>query len=90
MLNKVIKKCRQPAILPATFSVAPATVCRLKKKEEERKHKEKRKVLNLLKPRMKCLILWSNDKEKKMQQNKNQKYSSVLYFGTLLNDFHKM
>ena len=36
---------------------------------------------------MKCLILWSNDKEKKMQQNKNQKYCGVLYLGMLLNGF---
>ena len=63
MLNRVVKKHQQPAISPATFSVAPATVHRLKKKKKKRK--EKRKVLNLLKPRMKCLILWSNDKEKK-------------------------
>ena len=35
---------------------------------------------------MKCLILWSNDKEKKTQQNENRKYCSVLYYGTLLND----
>ena len=64
MLNRVVKKHQQPAISLATFSVAPATVHRLKKKKKK-KRKEKRKVLNLLKPRMKCLILWSNDKEKK-------------------------
>ena len=54
MMFRVVKKRRRPAISPATFSVAPATVRRLKK---NRKLKEKRKVLNLLKPRMKCLIL---------------------------------
>ena len=65
MLNRVVKKHQQPAISLATFSVAPATVHRFKKKKKKKKTKEKRKVLNLLKPRMKCLILWSNDKEKK-------------------------
>ena len=55
MMFRVVKKRRRPAISPATFSVAPATVRRLKKKN--RKRKEKRKVLNLPKPRMKCLIL---------------------------------
>ena len=43
-----------------------------------------------MKPRTKCLIFWSNDKEKKTPQNKNWKYCSALYFRTLLNDFHKM
>ena len=57
MLNRVVKKHQQPAISPATFSSV--------KKKKKKKRKEKRKVLNLLKPRMKCLILWSNDKEKK-------------------------
>ena len=37
MLNRVVKKHRQPAISPATFSVALTTVHQLKKKENRRK-----------------------------------------------------
>lgn len=83
MLNKVVKSA-------GYFFICAGYSLSVKKKKGERKHKEKSKVLNLLKPRMKCLILWSNDKEKKMQQNKNRKYCSVLYFRTLLSDFHEM
>ena len=34
MLNRVVKKHRQPAISPATFSVALTTVHQLKKKKK--------------------------------------------------------
>ena len=39
MLNRVVKKHRQPAISPATFSVALTTVRQLKKKKIEGKKK---------------------------------------------------
>ena len=39
MLNRVVKKHQQPAISPTTFSVAPATVHRLKKKKKKKKKK---------------------------------------------------
>lgn len=39
MLNRVVKKHRQPAISPATFSVALTTVHQLKKKKIEGKKK---------------------------------------------------
>ena len=42
MLNRVVKKHQQPAISPATFSVAPATVHRLKKKKKKNGRKKER------------------------------------------------
>ena len=41
MLNRVVKKHQQPAISPATFSVAPATVRWLKKKKKKTEGKKK-------------------------------------------------
>ena len=41
MLNRVVKKHQQPAISPTTFSVAPATVHRLKKKKKKTEGKKK-------------------------------------------------
>ena len=41
MLNRVVKKHQQPAISPTTFSVAPATVHRLKKKKKKKEGKKK-------------------------------------------------
>ena len=42
MLNRVVKKHQQPAISLATFSVAPATVHRFKKKKKKKNEGKKK------------------------------------------------